>query len=254
VILLASSSFLGLGAPAFSSETAANPLVIYDGNILATDLMHAQLGQRLAEYDLRLDPKPLSKVSSTTREGYSFGGWSYVAGGEPTLTLETASWTSNRVNLYAVWVTKVNLEGNGATKGSPEPTNYRFGQDLTLPGPGSLKRKGFSFGGWMATSSPGPVLKTFRAGAMDRGNPTLYAAWVRTVSFKSGGGKGVAPSSMTFVAGGNRLVLPSGSSLTRTGFEFAGWSLTPRGKPIKKSAAFLPKSANTVLHAVWRKS
>jgi uncharacterized repeat protein (TIGR02543 family) len=252
-IIISFSSVAVLGGAANATEEMT-PVIYFDANVLASDLIHSERGQRLEQYQLALDPVPLSRVMKTNRVGYSFGGWSYKVGDVAATTLQTSTYTAARLDLYAVWNTKINLDGNGATKGLLSSIDYRFAQDLTLPGAGSFKRKGYTFGGWMATSAPGPVLTSYRAGVMDNGNPTFYASWTRTVKFKSGGGTGSVPASITYTAGGDRLVLPSGTSLTKSGFEFAGWSTTPRGKAVTKTSSFMPKKANTVLYAVWKKN
>lgn len=251
--VLAAGTVLMGSSPALANDEMT-PIINLEGNQLATEATTFYVGQRIERFQLALEPSPLSSVRTTTRSGYSFGGWSYKAGEAPTKTLASSSFTTTRVFLYAVWNTKINLDGNGATKGESQTVDYRFAQDLVLPGAGSLKRKGYSFGGWMSTASAGPILTTYRAGAQDNGNPTLYAAWTRSVSFKAAGGTGATPNPMTFVAGGDRLVLPSGSGLSRTGYEFSGWSKTPRGKKITKSTAFLPKTTTTVLYALWKKN
>jgi len=253
VVLFAVSSAATVGGPANASEEMT-PVIYFDANILAADLIHSEKGQRIEQYQLALVPTPLSRVMTTKRDGYSFGGWSYKVGGEAARTLETSTYTATRLDLYAVWNTKINLNGNGATKGSLATVDYRFAQDLTLPGAGSLIRKGYSFGGWMATSAPGPIVTTYRAGVADNGNPVFYAAWNRTVTFKARGGTGIVPAPMIFRAGGDRLVLPSAPGLSKAGYEFSGWATTPRGKAISKSTAFLPKTANTVLYALWKKN
>ena len=252
VVFAASSIFLG-STPAHANDEM-KPIVNLEGNQLAVEATTFEVGQRIERFQLALEPAPLNQVRTTTRSGYSFGGWSYQAGGEATKTLASVSSTSTRVFLYAVWNTKINLNGNGATKGSSSTLDYRFAQDLALPGAGSFKRKGYNFGGWMATATPGPILKSYKAGQTDNGNPTLYAAWTRTVSFKAAGGVGSVPAPLTFTAGGNRLTIPTGATLTRTGFDFVGWSTTPRGKVIKKTDSYLPRLKNTVLHAVWKKN
>jgi uncharacterized repeat protein (TIGR02543 family) len=251
---LAAGTVLMGSSPALANNDEMKPIINLEGNQLATEATTFIVGQRIERFQLALEPNPLSTVRTTTRPGYSFGGWSYKEGEAPTRTLASSSFTTTRVFLYAVWNTKINLDGNGATKGESQTIDYRFAQDLVLPGAGSLMRKGYSFGGWMKTAAPGPIFTTYRAGALENGNPSLYAAWTRTVSFKAARGIGTTPSPMTYFAGGDRLVLPSASGLSRTGYEFSGWSTTPRGKVIKKSSAFLPKKANVTLYAVWKKN
>lgn len=252
-LVVAVSSVLTFGASAHAN-TEMTPVINFDGNTLANEPVAFEVGQRIEISQLPLETLPLTRVRTTSRPGYSFGGWSYQPGGPATQTLSSTSHTSSRVFLYAVWNTKISLNGNGATKGSPQSLDYRFAQSLTLPGAGSFEREGYLFGGWMTTPSQGPVLTTYKAGSSDNGNPTLYASWIRNVTFRAGGGTGTLPPSMTFRAGGDRLSLPSGASLTRPGFEFAGWSTKARGKVVKNATSFIPKKANATLHAVWKRA
>jgi Listeria-Bacteroides repeat domain (List_Bact_rpt) len=244
---------LSLGVPA-SANTVMAPEVTFDINILSNSWIAPEIGERLVEGELELRSRPLERVLQTDRPGYSFGGWSYVVGGPATKILYADSATSTRVNLIAVWNTSLTLDKNGATKGDSTSVDYRFGQTLDLPGAGKLKKSGYTFVGWAPNTEAPIVQKTYRAGVTDNGNPTFFATWGRTVVFKVGGAQGTLPGPLTYLAGGDRLVLPSGEGLSRSGFEFVGWSTTPRGKAIKKSNAYLPKTAKSVLFAVWKKN
>jgi hypothetical protein len=256
---LAFVSVLGIGPSAHAQEEMT-PVINFDGNILASGFVHSQKGERLEQYQVALDSAPLKNVLTTTRAGYSFGGWSYTAGGPAVTTLQTASHTSTRVALYAVWNTKLSLDTNGATSGrlvgGETTVDYRFSQDLVLPSGGTIKKKGYSFGGWTLAADSGVVTSTYRAAPTAVGNPTVYAAWKKTISFKSRGSVGAVPAPITVFEGGARASLPTASqiTLTRTGFTFMGWSTTPRGKAIKNSASYLPKTASITLHAVWKKN
>jgi hypothetical protein len=236
------------------------PAINFDGNVIAIEFVHSEKGERIERFQLALNPSPLKRVTSTNRLGYSFGGWSYTAGGPAVTTLQTASHTSTRVTLYAVWNTKLNLDTNGATSGrlvgGETTVDYRFSQDLVLPSGGTIKKKGYYFGGWTLAADSGVVTSTYRAAPTAVGNPTVYAAWKKTISFKSRGSVGAVPAPITVFEGGARASLRTASqiTLTRPGFTFMGWSTTPRGKAIKNSASYLPKTASITLHAVWKKN
>ena len=247
------TSVLGIAASANASEM--NPVITFDGNTLANEPIGFEVGQRIEIYQLLLDPLPLTRERTTSRPGYSFGGWSNQPGGPPITTLSSSSYTSTRVFLYAVWNTKINLDGNGATRGAPVALDYRFSQELSLPGQGSLKRKGYSFGGWMETSKPGPIISSYRAGSLDDGNPTLYAAWKKTINFSSKGSTGAVPASVTLFDGEGGIALPAtAGTLSRPGFEFQGWRAKKGGKAIKNTTAYLPKKANVTLRAIWKRT
>lgn len=254
---LALVSILGASTPANASEMA--PIIEFDRNVLAADVVHSELGERPVQYQVALNPAPLKRAMTTNRPGYSFSGWSYVIGGPAATTLQTASHTTSRMTLYAVWGTKVNLDTNGARAGrlvgGESSVDYRFGQNLTLPTGGTIRKKGYSFAGWTVVPNSGVIATTYRAAADAVGNPTVYAAWKKTINFRSKGSKGTVPASITYLEGAERITLPTvaQTALTREGFDFMGWS-RPNGKLIKKSTSFLPKKRNITLNAVWKRS
>jgi uncharacterized repeat protein (TIGR02543 family) len=253
---LALVSVLGIPASANASEMA--PIIEFDGNVLASSVVHSEIGERPVQFLVGLNPAPLSRVMTTNRAGYSFGGWSYNPGGPAVATLETATHTTTRMWLYAVWNTKVNLDANGGTRASDTAStvDYRFNSTLTLPTTSTLRKKGFTFAGWTATPNSGVFATTYRAAADAVGNPTFYAAWKKTISFKAGRATGTVPATITYLEGADRVALPTAAqiSLTRAGFEFVGWSTKANGKVVKNPSSYLPKKANITLHAVWKRT
>jgi uncharacterized repeat protein (TIGR02543 family) len=96
---------------------------------------------------------------------------------------------------------------------------------------------------------------TYTAAALDNGNPTLYVAWIKTVTFNANGvTTGSIPTAMTYVAGGTRLSLPTASAMTlrRSGYEFVGWSTTATGSPVSGPTSYVPLVAQQTLYAIWR--
>lgn len=253
---LALVSVFGASASASASEMA--PIIEFDGNVLNSSVVHSEIGERPEQYLVGLNPKPLSRVMTTNRAGYSFGGWSYTAGGPAVTTLQTSSHTTSRMWLYAVWNTKMNLDPNGGTRATDTvaSVDYRFNSTLTLPISSTLTKKGYEFAGWSNTAGGNAFVTTYRAAVDAVGNPTVYAVWKKTINFKSRGSTGTLPAAMTIFEGGSPVSLPTAAqiSLTRPGFKFIGWSNTPKGKAIKKSDSYLPKKANVTLNAVWKKN
>jgi len=84
----------------------------------------------------------------------------------------------------------------------------------------------------------------------DPGTPsTTY-----TVSFNSNGGNGTTPSSQT-VNAYSSITLPSGSSLSRSGYTFGGWNTSSSGTEINYPAgASLTVTGNIYLFAKWNAS
>jgi hypothetical protein len=250
---LAFVSVFGFSSSASASEMA--PIIEFDGNILASGVVHSEIGVRPVQYAVGLDSGPLNRVMTTNRAGYSFGGWSYTQGGPAVATLQTATHTTTRMWLYAVWNTKLNLSPNGGS-GAASAIDYRFPSSLILPTTSDFKKKGFEFAGWSNAPTSTVLLTTYRAAGDSVGNPVLRAVWKKTVNFTSKGSTGAVPAAVTIFEGGAGVALPTASqvSLIRPGYKFMGWSTTPRGKVVKNSAAYLPKKAAVTLNAVWKKN
>lgn len=253
---LALVSVFGVSASASASEMA--PIIEFDGNIIANSVVHSEIGERPIQGVSTLNPLPLSRVMTTNRAGYSFGGWSYAQGGPAVTTLQTATHTTTRMWLYAVWNTKMNLDANGGIAAGDTVTSvdYRFLSTLTLPTTSTYAKKGYEFAGWSNSPTSNIFVTTYRAAADAVGNPTVYAVWKKTINFASKGSTGAVPAPVTIFEGGAGIALPTAAqvSLTRPGYKFIGWSTTPKGKSIKKSASYLPKKANVTLNAVWKKN
>lgn len=256
-LILALAGGLAPANPAFANDEM-QPIINLEGNVLATEATFFEVGQRIERFKLALETAPLLRVRSTTRTGYSFGGWSYRPGDAAIKTLESSSHTTTRVFLYAVWNTKINLDSNGASSGRPpgesSTLDYRFGQTLTLPSGGSLKKLGLSFAGWTLAPNSGVVTSTYRAASDALGTPTVFAVWKKTISFKSKGSTGAVPAPVTIFEGGSGIVLPTAAALSRPGFEFKGWKAKAGGKAVKNSTSYLPKKANVTLRAIWKKT
>jgi uncharacterized repeat protein (TIGR02543 family) len=253
---LALVSVFGVSASASASEMA--PIIEFNGNIINSSVVHSEIGERPIQGVSTLNPLPLSRVMTTNRAGYSFGGWSYAQGGPAVTTLQTATHTTTRMWLYAVWNTKMNLDSNGGIAGGDTVTSvdYRFLSNLTLPTTSTYTKKGFEFAGWSNSPTSTIFVTSYRATADAVGNPRVYAVWKKTINFVSKGSTGAVPAPVTIFEGGAGVALPSAAqvSLTRPGYKFMGWSTTPRGKVIKNSATYLPKKGNVTLNAVWKKN
>jgi uncharacterized repeat protein (TIGR02543 family) len=255
VFTLAITGFVS-SAPAHANTTES-PTIVFNGNTLATSTPKDEIATRLEPDSLALSPVALTRVATTTRAGYTFGGWSLEKGGEVTQEITTPITSTFRI-IYAIWNTKITYNSNKADSGAL--TNfktqdvYRFGQNLPLPTVGTLVKSGYSFGGWMTSASSPTRITDYIAGSADVGNPTLYAAWIRNVSFDANGGSGTAPESAVYTSGGPRLKLPSFTEVTlkKPGFTFAGWSNSPVGSLVTNPGSYLPPVAQTTLYAVWK--
>jgi uncharacterized repeat protein (TIGR02543 family) len=148
-----------------------------------------------------------------------------------------------------------NFADSGTLPSNQISAPYRFGQALTLPTAGTLVKAGYAFGGWMNSTISTNRFTTYNAASFDVGNPTVYVAWIKTVTFNGNGSTvGSVPASQTFVAGGTRLDLPTISAMTlrRPGYEFLGWSTTATGSPVSGPTSYVPLVAQQTLYAIWR--
>lgn len=259
IVSLAVSGLFGLGSPAHAT-TAANPTIIFDSNTLATSVPASESATRVSADSLSVSTASLARAVTTTRAGYTFGGWSLTRGGAPaTTTITTATTGDTTRTLHAVWNTTINYGTNfadsGVLPGNRISETYRFGQALVLPTAGTLVKAGYAFGGWMPTTISTNRFTTYNAAALDNGNPTLYAAWIKTVSFNANGvTTGAVPTPQTYVAGGTRLSLPTISAMTlrRAGYDFLGWSTTATGSLVSGPTSYVPLTAQQTLYAIWR--
>ena len=242
-----------------SATTAANPTIVFDGNTLGNSTPATETATRVSEGSLRLSTASLARSTTTSRTGYSFGGWSLTRGGAVTTEITTATTGDTTRTLFAVWNTMITYSKNGADSGNPFGNvlneTYRFGETLTLPTVGTMVKSGFAFGGWMPATVSTNRSTTYTAAASDLGNPTLYAAWIKTVTFNSNTAtSGTIPGSQVFVSGGTALKLPvaSETTLRKTGYDFVGWSTTATGTPITNPGSYIPLVSQQTLFAIWR--
>jgi hypothetical protein len=258
IVSLALTGIFSFGAPALAT-TPTNPTIVFNGNGLATSVPANGTSTRTPADSLTLTTDALTQVVTTSIAGYTFGGWSLTAGGPAVTAVTTATTSDTTRTLYAVWNTKVNYNSNGADSGSltgsKTSDDYRYGQALTLPTAGTLVKSGYAFGGWLASTSSTTRLTSYTAATTETGNRTLYAAWIKTVSFNpNGAATGTIPTALTYFAGGERLKLPTFSEMTlrRTGYEFLGWSTSPTGKVVSNPTSYVPIVSQRSLFAIWR--
>jgi len=107
----------------------------------------------------------------------------------------------------------------------------------------------------MTSSVSTTRITNYTAGSSEAGNPTLYAAWIKTVSFNANGATvGSIPTAQVYVNGGTRLKLPVASEMTlrRPGYEFIGWSNSATGSLVSNPSSYVPVVSQRTLFAIWR--
>ena len=169
------------------------------------------------------------------KTGFTFGGWNTRADGTGTNYNIGASYTvSVDVTLYARWLNfyTIKFNANGATSGTaPAAQTVGDGSIITLPDGNDLIKTGFAFGGWNTIADGTGTNYNIGASYTVRGDVTLYARWLISyiITFNANGAtSGTAPAAQT-VGDGTTIILPNGSSFTKTGFAFNGWNTIADG-------------------------
>lgn len=257
-ISLTIGGLFGLGVPALAT-TASNPTIVFDGNAISATIPATETATRVSSDSLSLSTESLARTATTARTGYTFGGWALTQGGAATTAITTTTTSDTTRTIYAVWNTTLTYNLNGADSGLPSgsatSTTYRFWNNLTLPTVGTMVKSGYAFGGWMGSAVSTNRATTYTAAADAVGSPTLYAAWIKTVTFNSNTATtGTIPSSQIYSSGGTALKLPVLSEMTlrKTGYEFTGWSTTATGTPVSNPGAYVPLVSQQTLYAIWK--
>jgi uncharacterized repeat protein (TIGR02543 family) len=185
------------------------------------------------------------------RAGYNFTGWfnsSNTLIGQNGSNYEPAA----SITLTAGWtgVTySISYNGNGNTGGSVPATGSYVngsGTPYAIAGnTGVLVKTGYTFDSWMDGAG------TTKSGNYSTGaDLQLFAKWNPvqfTVSYDTASG-GTAPANQTYTYGTTGLTIDSGSSLSKVGYTFLGWSKTATGTTV--SSPFIA-TENTTLYARW---
>ena len=157
----------------------------------------------------------------------------------------------------------VTYNANGSTGGSvPVDSNtYTQGQTVTVLGNTlNLARTGYTFTGWSISSSgSGTSYIQGNTFAMGSANVVLYAKWTAnptyTITYNANGATGGSVPSDTnnYEQGATVTVLGNTGNLARTGYTFAGWSISSSGSGTSyiQGNTFAMGSANVVLYAKW---
>lgn len=171
------------------------------------------------------------RLNSFTRTGYTFAGWDTQADGNGTDYADGANINlAADEELFAQWTANtytVRYDYHGGT----EPNNTTqatftvgSGTPITLPTP---TRDGYTFDGWYVGVY---LTKVGNAGATYEppSNITLNAKWNAidySLTYATTNGTGTAPSDSGNYNIGRSAVIKANTSLTRNGYDFAGWVL-----------------------------
>ena len=107
----------------------------------------------------------------------------------------------------------------------------------------------------MSASLSATRVSTYTAGSSDVGNPTLFASWIKTVTFNANTAtSGTIPAAQVFTSGGSALKLPVLSEMTlrKSGYDFMGWSLSATGSVIANPGSYIPVNSQQTVFAIWK--
>lgn len=197
------------------------------------------------------------------RAGYTFAGWYAEDALTNLVGLGGASYapTGSTLSpyLYAKWSAtnySVTYQNTDATSGSAptDSANYNIGNTVLIKGnTGSLARTGYTFVGWTAASDgTGTVLTSGNTVTTGTANMVFYPKWsanTYTITYNKNGATGDPSSaSTTYTTGGTAVTLISSTGMSKTGFNFSGWSTTPTGNVI---VGTFTTTTDVVLYAIW---
>lgn len=191
--------------------------------------------------------------NSFARSGYMFDGWATSSGGSVAYLDGDDFSTIVPVTLYAKWTARdytVTYQTNGGTGAAPTETVKNIGNVITVKSAGGINKTGYDFVGWSDGTN---IYQATNSYTMPAGNVTFTAQWqvqVYTITYDNNHATTGTPARNTdsYTYGYPAMSLTSQGSLVRTGYSFAGWSVTANGTPI--SGNYTPSSSIT-LYAVW---
>ena len=202
------------------------------------------------------DGKAIGMLPEPTRKNYKFLGWYTAKSGGTKVSAKTKA--TGDMTLYAHWASAwtVTWNANGGKIGSATTSKVivQKGKAVgTLP---KATKKGYAFKGWYTKKSGGTKIKTTTKIAK---NVTYYAQWTAnkyTIKFNKNGGKGKMKAlSATY----GKNVKLTANAFKRTGYKFAGWAKSKKGKVAYKNKAKVKNLTATngktvTLYAVWKKA
>lgn len=157
---------------------------------------------------------------------------------------------------------RVFYNGNGYNGGTvpTDSSEYKAGASVTVSGPGTMTRSGYTFAGWNTVANgSGTAYMGGVTLVMPAANVTLYAQWTTNPTYKvtyygNGNTGGTVPvDSNAYQTGATVTVRANTGNLVRTGYVFDGWNTASNGSGTHYAPAetFAMGSANVNLYAEW---
>ena len=169
-------------------------------------------------------------LPTTTRTGYTFGGWYTGPNGTGfQVTSGTAVTITTGQILYAKWAGNAYIVTFDAQGGTASQSSKIVTTGSTYGTLATTARSGYTFGGWYTgQNGAGTPISSGTAVALET-SQILYAKWVGnnyTVTFDAQGGTTPSSSSKIVVVGSTYGPL---ANTSRAGYTFGGWHTGPNG-------------------------
>ena len=212
-----------------------------------------------------------------SKAGYTFSGWNTNSGGTGTNYAAGSKYTpTDNITLYAKWVAAPTLTGtvsitgtatvgqtitaNTGSLGGSGTITYKWKRDDSSSAAGNNISGATSSTYTLTTADVGKYIKVTVTRNGYSGNITSAAfgpvqassSSTYTVTYNINGGTGTVPASQT-VAIGSNITLPSGSGISKKGYNFDGWNTYSSGTGSNYTAGNSYKpSGNITLYAKWK--
>ncbi|MGL1902086.1 MAG: InlB B-repeat-containing protein [Fibrobacterales bacterium] len=171
-------------------------------------------------------------LSTFSRTGYTFSGWSETSGGNvdhndgAQISIRAQSFT-----LYSVWSAienSVEFNGNDNTSGTmPEQRAYTS-HPLSLS-TNLFEKDGYLFDGWSISLNGSLAYQDKQQITMPAEDLELFARWkadMNTITYHENGGSGTMPSSSA--ASNSSFTVPT-CDYVRDGYTYRGWATSSQG-------------------------
>ena len=229
----------------------------------------------------------ITKITTPTRTGYTFGGYYTATGGSGTQVVDadgkivtSNTYFTKDTTIYAKWTANIYTiicdkqdgangcdpgDSVGGADGFVEKYSVGYYSDaeatIKITSIEVPTREGYIFGGYYTEKNGGGTQVVNASGGITTGatyykaDTTIYAKWTAktyTVTYNANGGTG-APDPQTKTHG-HDLTL-SNKVPTRTGYEFDGWNTQANGNGTSYSpGGKYSENANVTLYAQWTPS
>ena len=217
-------------------------------------------------YEEGMHPIVCSNSGNLVKSGFYFVGWSVAPHGEVDLIPgDLFEMGTSNIILYAVWSKRatyiLTYVPNGAEHGNVPIDNNRYeaGQTITLSAnTGNLRMSGYGFLGWNTQADgKGTDYKPGDTITMGNADIRLYAKWGKAYSVtyhSNNANSGNVPiDSAYYIKGATVTVTGNTYSLSKEGFNFAGWNTKADGSgtTYAAGATFLMGESDVTLYAYW---